>query len=183
MDFNLVLCIILGVLLCFVVPIACYIFAKDKPLNKIRNLLLVFYIIALFVGVTAEVTIDNNLVHINYNFTKIWGNKEMFWGFENLTLLNVALNLVMLIPLGAYLASSKNNLKWWQTILLACLAGMLCSLIIETLQFILPVDRVVEFSDTVFNTISCGLGALMIVVFKKLRNKVQSKFKKEESDD
>lgn len=180
MEFNLILCIIFAVIMCFCVPIICYIFCERQTLNKIRHLLFVFYIITLFVGVTANITIENGTVAVEYNFLKIWGNKEMFWGFENLTALNVILNLCMLMPLGSYIASAKNERRWWKTILICCFVGMLSSLLIETMQYALPVERVVEFSDTVFNTISAGLGALLIVVFKNLRNKVQIKNKKDD---
>ena len=182
MDFNLILCIVFAVLMCIIVPIVCYIFCNNNSLKKFRNLLLVFYIIALFIGVTAQIKIDGNVVSVNYEFTKIWGNKEMFWGFENLTTLTIILNLVMLMPLGSYLASANTNKKWWQTVLFTCVVGMLVSLFIETLQYCLPIPRVVEFSDTLFNTISCGLGALMIVIFKKARNKMQKKLEKENDD-
>ena len=111
MDFSLVLSIILSVLMCFFVPITCYIFCKRPVLDKFRNIFLVFYLIVLFVGVTSHLTISEGVVHLEYQFTKIWGNKDMLWGFENLTVLNAILNLLMLVPLGAYIASSKKEQK------------------------------------------------------------------------
>ena len=175
MDFNLVLCTIFAVLMVLIVPVICYLCCNKITLDKFRNLFLVFYIIILFIGTTADVVIENGIISVNYKFLKIWGNKEMFWGFDKITFLSAILNLIILIPLGEYIASSNKERKWWQTILFACFVGMLVSILIETMQFILPVDRVVEFSDTVLNTISCGLGALLIVIFKKPRKRIHEK--------
>lgn len=184
MDFNLVLLIILGVVCVVLLPVSCYLTCSNQMLNRFRNLLLVFYVITLFVGVTCHVQFNDNVVSVNYEFTKIWGNKDMFWGFDNLTVLGVVLNLVMLVPLGAYVASStKKEMPWWQTILLACFVGLIVSLFIEAMQFELPINRVVEFSDTVFNTISAGLGALMIVILRKPRKLIQQKINKKKDEN
>ena len=173
MDFNLTLCIILFVLMFFVVPIVCYLMCPTDKLNRLRHLLLEFYVLVLLIGITAHIVFDGNILHIDYVFAKEWGNKDMFWGFADLSWLDFLLNILMLIPIGAYIASSSKQRGAWQTILLACFVGMLTSLGIETLQYILPVDRCVQFSDTLFNTISAGLGAAMIVAFSKLRPKMQ----------
>ena len=173
MDFNLTLCIIFFVLMFFAVPIVCYIMCPKDILRRLRHILLALYVVILFIGVTAHITIDGNILHVDYAFVKEWGDKDMFWGFDNLTFVDVALNLLMLIPIGAYIASSDKHRKVVHTILIACLVGMIISLSIETLQYILPVDRTVQFSDTVFNTISAGLGAGMILIFSRLRSKMQ----------
>lgn len=175
MDFNLTLCIILFALMFFVVPIVCYLMCPKEVLFKLRKFLLALYIVVLFIGITSHITFEGNVVHIDYVFTSTWCDKDMFWGFENLSVLDVVFNLLMLIPIGAYIASSPKERKPIFSILLACLVGMIVSLGIETVQYILPVDRTVEFSDTLFNTISAGLGAIMILAFVKLRPKIQEK--------
>lgn len=175
MDFNLVLVIIFCVLMFIIAPIVCYIFCKREVLNQIRYIFLMFYIIVLFVGTTSDVSISDGLVHVNYSFAKIWGNKEMFWGFDSLGWFDVFSNLFMLIPIGTYIASDSKDRALWQTLFITCLWGMIVSLIIESMQYILPVNRCVEFSDTLFNTISAGIGALIILPFKRLRTTVQTK--------
>lgn len=183
MDFNLVLLIILGVVCIILLPVSCFLTCSNQMLNRLRNLLFVFYVITLFVGVTCQIQFDGNIVKINYEFTKIWGNKDMLWGFENLTALGVFLNLAMLMPLGSYIASStKVEKPWWQTVLLACFVGLVVSLFIEAMQFALPVNRSVEFSDTLLNTISAGLGALLIVVLRKPRKFIQQKIYKKKDE-
>ncbi|MBQ7603120.1 MAG: VanZ family protein [Clostridia bacterium] len=174
MDFNLTLCIIFFVLMFFAVPIVCYLFCSNEILHKLRNLLLAFYVLVLLIGVTGHIVFDGNVVHVDYSFTKEWGNKDMSWGFDELSWIDFALNILMLIPIGAFIASGQKKRKVWQTIILSCLVGMLVSLGIETLQYILPVNRSVQFSDTLFNTVSAGLGAIMILAFINLRPKVQN---------
>ena len=182
MDFNLTLCIIFFVLMFFAVPIVCYLFCSQQVLQKWRCLLLAFYVLVLLIGVTGHVVFDGNVVHVDYLFTKEWGNKDMSWGFAELSWIDFALNILMLIPIGAFIASGQKKRKVWQTIMLACLVGMLVSLGIETLQYILPVERSVQFSDTLFNTVSAGLGAIMILAFINLRPKVQNWINKKQEE-
>ena len=182
MLFNLALSIVLFVVMFFVAPIACFLLCKRPALDKFRYLFLTLYIVVLFVGVTCHLEFVGTDVDITYKFTKVWGNKDMFWGFTDLTLTDFAFNILMLIPIGAYIASSNKNTnkKWWQVLLYSMIIGLFVSLLIEATQYILPVERTVQFSDTLFNTISAGLGAIMILAFKKVRNKIQKSLQKEE---
>ena len=181
MDFNLTLCSIFFVLMFFVVPIACYLLCQKETLIRLRKLLFALYFIVLLIGITANISFDGNILKVDYVFVSEWGNKNMYWGFENISALNIVFNILMLIPVGAFIASDLKERKPVFTILLSCLIGLIVSLGIETVQYILPVDRVVEFSDTLFNTISAGLGAGMILIFAKLRPKVQKALAKEEN--
>ena len=174
MDFDLPLVIVLSILMFFVAPIVCYVLCNREVLNKIRYVFLMLYVIVLFIATTGNISFSDGVMHVDYSFTKIWGNKEMFWGFDNLTWFGVFINLFMMIPVGAYIATSNKARSWWQTVLVACFWGMIASLAVEATQYILPVNRCVEFSDTLFNTISAGLGALMILPFKNLRRFIQN---------
>lgn len=181
MLFSLALCIILFIVMFFVAPIVCYLLCKRPALNKLRYLFLALYSILLLVGVTCHIEFVDGGVDISYQFAQTWGDKNMYWGFADLTLTDFAFNILMLIPIGAYIASSDRKKKWWQVILYSMLIGLFVSLAIEATQFILPVERTVQFSDTFFNTLSAGLGAIMIVCFKKLRCNIQKSMQEEEN--
>ena len=185
MDFNLALSITLLVIAFFVLPIVCYITCPRSKLDKIRYFCIAVYTIVLLIGVTSHITFSDGLVHIDYTFAKIWGDKDMFWGFADLTILDVLFNLLMLVPIGAYIASSDRERSIGQVLGISCIIGLIISLVIETTQYILPVDRVVQFSDTLFNVISAGLGAMMIYAFKGLRKKCQASIEahKNKKDD
>ena len=74
----------------------------------------------------------------------------------------------MLFPIGAFVLSQTQK----KTLLKTILTALLVSVIIEFLQFALPINRTTELFDIVLNTLSGVIGYayfyLLLKVFKKM---------------
>lgn len=72
-------------------------------------------------------------------------------------------NIIWFIPLGMYLRYKNKVRNVWQ----AVLAGLLFSLLIETLQYVFGTG-VSDLDDLVLNAFGAGLGAALFAFVKKL---------------
>ncbi len=82
----------------------------------------------------------------------------------------------MLFPVGLFVFAISKR-KPWQKLLLCLAVGALCGLIIETYQFILPIQRSVQLSDIILNAISALIGgfyAWLIFSIKEKTTKYKS---------
>jgi hypothetical protein len=66
-------------------------------------------------------------------------------------------NVVLLAPLGLLLPVRFTRLASVPSVLMV---AALCSASIETVQYVLPLDRVASIDDVLLNTAGAGLGAL-----------------------
>ena len=76
----------------------------------------------------------------------------------------------MLIPIGLFdIYISRKT--FMQKLLTCLLVGLMCGVLLETIQFVLPVVRSVQLSDVLLNAISVVIGGVMGVVYDKIFNK------------
>lgn len=160
MKVSIYLVLALGVILYFIVPLIIWLFYKDKKYSKtIVVTLLVLYIIVLLIGVLGKIEIGK-VVEVSLDFGGSWCSKKIKWSLFNLNKTDVLINIFMLIPLGlVYKYFSKN--KFRKNILMLLLIGLCVGVLIETLQFILPVPRSVQLSDVILNSISVFIGGMI----------------------
>ncbi|MBP3431993.1 MAG: VanZ family protein [Clostridia bacterium] len=133
------------------------------------------YLVVLFIGVFAELDINSSVVSFKFDFVGTWCSKTINFTFSNITTFDLVINLVMLIPVGMFVFYLSINKKPMTKIILLLAFGLLAGVFIETLQFILPIQRSVQFSDAILNMISTLIGGLIawdyLWVISKLRKK------------
>ena len=132
------------------------------------RILLSLFFIVLFVGVLGEIDINKDFVYIGFDFSSGFFNKEIIFSFSKFKL-DIFINLIMLIPIGEAVCISAKKINNKFGILYALLIGVIIGMLIETLQFILPVPRSVQLSDVIYNAISCVFGYLYISLFFYLK--------------
>lgn len=172
MSINTVFLICVGMLSFFILPLF-LLFIRNKKLQKIICIVVICaYVIVLLAGVLCRIDITKQNVTIDLDFSGKFVSKPINLLFNHLTTFDIVINLLMLIPIGTYFVFFNKNIKLLNTVLFSLLIGFCVGLCIETLQFILPVQRSVQLSDVVFNSISVLIGAmygfLLICVKKKV---------------
>ena len=155
---------IMFVLMVIVPPIILKIFRNKPHIIKILSICLgVVYAVLLVIGTTADVSMKNNVISIKYSNSIDWFS--MRFAVLNGGIAHILINLVLLFPIGflVYIFSSKH------CFLKTVLISFAVSIIIETYQFILPVDRSTELADIVFNTLSGVLSATYCEILKRFK--------------
>lgn len=156
MKINLILCAVLFFALAVVFPTAMFLLLKRKQklLKRLTVVLFFVYLCLLFVGTTATVGIENLDAVIGFDFSNDWFSLS-FVAF-GLGKLNIILNLFLLFPVGyvVFLFSKKHR------VLKTILVAFFMSLIIETYQWILPINRNTEIFDVILNTASGLISAM-----------------------
>lgn len=165
MIVNFTFAIIISVVFMVVLPAVLIIFVKNrKHLQFCIKILSIAYFCILCVGVLSKIEFNGNTVLVTVETKSGWfdTNKFSFYSFGTF---NILINLYMLLPVGAigYVCFDEN--KFLKTTALA----FLISLLIETMQFIFPVARSVEFTDIVYNTLSGMIGYLTFYLIGKLK--------------
>lgn len=171
MIVNIYVAFLAGLLFVVILPILFFVILKNesKLLKFCAIIYMVCYFVLLFVGVTSTINFDKSSVIINLAFDGEWfsPNFVLFGG----GIVNSLINLVMFFPLGLLVYSFSKKKKFLKTILLA----LILSIIIETLQWILPISRNTELLDVLLNTISGVISALTFkflttTLFKNIQN-------------
>ena len=160
---SLLVAILVGVFY-LVVPLLILFFVRnEKKLKTVLLILVGIFCFVLFVGVFGKVDITAERVYIGFDFSGKWCSKTINFQF-NTTKLDRLINLVMLMPLGEAVCifSKRKNIKIG--FLIALIVGLGTGLLIETLQYVLPVSRSVQLSDVVYNMISAAIGYLFVSV-------------------
>lgn len=161
----------------FVLP-AKIIFVKDE---KIQKIMLFFYslifCILITIGTLSNIKISKSSISISLKFKNI-NEKHISTNFSHLPLSDTIINTFMLIPAGIVtnLTCLKNE-KFSIKIFLSLITGAIIATTIETLQLILPINRISQLSDILFNTISTMLGNCFsenIYTIKNLLNNKKS---------
>ncbi len=163
MEINLILAIILGVIFIIILPsIAILVFINNKHILKILSIIaFILFIILLSVLVFGKVSLENGNIVLKFQTNNKWFSMYFLWG--SFTKSNILLNIVMLLPVGAFILCLNTRHGFIKTILLS----LLISVVIEVLQFILPIQRTTEVLDLVLNTVSGIIGyAYFYFVFK-----------------
>lgn len=181
MEISTVLCYGLAAICFILLPLVLLNVIKDrKKMNIAATVIFCCYLLVLFVGVFGKVEVGSSTTKISLDFSGQWCTKSIKWNFSHLSTFDIVVNLVMLIPVGIFVAYFAHR-KWkiWGLLIFLVFIGIASGCFIEIFQFILPVPRSVQLSDIVFNTISVFVGGLvglgMIALASPKQNYVEKK--------
>lgn len=169
MEINLILAIIILTSLFLIVPTFAIVvfFNNKKILKNLGIVFFVFYLVGLFVLVLGQVNLVGEKVTLYFYTDSKWFNIYFLWA--DFGKINILINLFMLFPVSGFVFSQTENKCLLKTILLS----FLISLLIETTQFILPINRCTEVFDIVLNVCSGIIGytyfCLLFKIIKKIK--------------
>ena len=153
-----------------VLPMICRVFwRRSKIANIVSYVLFGLFVAVILVLTTFRVSVDR-IVSINYDFSGEWANKQIYF-FELFDVKDMLINLCMLCPIGIFVWSEKRG--FWANLGVSVLAGLVAGLVIETLQFILPVYRTVQVQDVIFNGISSAIGMFAVYTLNAIYSKAK----------
>ncbi len=165
--------VVVAVFAYVVLPTAMLILIKDKSKVKILTAILtILYVVVLVLGVTSKVVFDAEHVVIKFEYGTDWCNKFINWNIFSGKLGDIAINIVLLFPLGATVnVFSKGTLG--KVALKCAIVGCIVGLLIECSQFVFPVTRSVQLSDVILNTLSAVLGGLYYYLICRINYRKQ----------
>lgn len=165
MTLNTIAVSILALICYFVLPLMILIFVKNyKSVKKITFALLIIYIVILVIGVWTRVDVTRNVVKISLDYSYGFFNKSIRWGFSNLKIFDILVNLVMLMPIGLSLVILKKE-PFITLLIKSVILGFIVGFIVELGQYILPIYRAIQLSDVIFNMISLVFGTIIGKIF------------------
>lgn len=148
---RLNLSFVLVVLLVFyvLIPILILFFINnDRKYRIFKNVYLSLFFIVLIIGVFAKIDMNDKVMYIGLDFSSKFFDKVIILTFPKFKL-DIFINIFMLIPVGEFIFINKikDNRKYtpFDALLIGCFIGF----IIEFMQFVLPVNRLVQISDIV----------------------------------
>ena len=164
MDYRLLLSVLF--LVFGFLPFFTFMLLKNKRVIKSLFIILtIFYSIVVLIGVLTNIQLGETIyiaksVDINrtFNFSPITRNVR-----------DITINICMLAPLGFLLGGIINKYK----VIKSVTFGLILSIFIEVMQYILPIGRNAQLTDIILNTISALIGVLIFKAceFFKNRNK------------
>lgn len=180
MRINTVFVCCLLVVLYFIVPIIMMFTKDDKMYRLIRNLVLSSFFVVLLIGVIGDIDYTKEKIYIGFDWLGVSCGKEVLWGVNKFKP-DIYINLLMLVPLGMilFVQDKKNKKKF--SIFKPLFVGFFIGVVIEFLQFILPIRRSVQLQDAVCNSVSFLLGycfMFLVYMFVVLVKKEKIKFDK-----
>ena len=158
---------------------------NSKKLLKIISIIsFVCYIFLLSILVFGNITIENDIFKVNLKTNAPW--LSLNFCVASFSTSNILYNLIMMFPIPAFIFANSNYLfsnsksfinKSKNIFLKSTIISFIISLLIELLQFILPVFRTTEILDLVLNSLSGVLGFFFfffsILIYKKAKEKKQ----------
>ena len=176
-KFDIHLAFILAFIFIFVAPIL-IIKLNKKPLTICY---LFTYLLLLFLGVLLDVSIDNNSISFSLLITSKWFNNKLSIAYFD-TLL-IFINILLLFPLGTIFPLLKKNKL--NNYLFSLIIGFSTSLLIEFLQFSLPIIRYGELLDIINNTFSVILGYqyYLLINYYFIRSEKNDRISKQKSNN
>ena len=146
------------------------VFALKNHQKALKITTIIFacaYFVCMFIGVTCELhtTLSKTIVYFDYNHP--WFSMDFLpYDFD---LDNILINLFMFFPLGFIVYVFEEKKCFSKTIIFAlCL-----SILVELLQFTLPIRRFTEITDLIYNTLS-GLISAAVCEFLLKRGAFKS---------
>ena len=145
-----------------------FMIKKNKKLKIFAWGFLGVFLSILIVGVLGKIDITKETVYIGFDFSQKWCNKIINFKFNNIKL-DKLINICMLMPGGEVVFLNAKVKNKNMGFIFSIVIGIITGLVIETLQFILPVSRSVQLSDAIYNCISCVIGYLYLAIFYYLK--------------
>ena len=148
--------------LCVALPILLLAFAKNERAKATAmGILFVIYLAITLIGTWANIAFDSQNMTIYFDFGTKWGGKNIDYVFQNFALTDIYINLCMLVPLGLVVSYFFKHLKPLTAVILCWFLGFISGFFIELSQYILPISRVVQVSDAIFNMVGLFVGGLI----------------------
>ncbi len=162
---------------CFVIfPFIVLLIKNEKSKKKVIIGAFAIYVVLLIIGVTCKIDINIKYTTISYQSTSAWCSKYIYWDFSRASKWDFLINLFMLIPMGLFISyMALGNKSWWQKLIILFALGAGIGLMIETMQFILPIPRMVQLSDIILNATSTALGGMQYIIYIKIVDKINKK--------
>lgn len=135
------------------------------------------YLFLLLAGVLLDITINYQTITLNILITNRWFSNTPI--IANFSTLGILINLILLFPLGIIIPLLNSKLRIYKIILL----GVSLSLLIEILQFSLPIKRYPELLDIINNTISVILGYMYYLFTHKIGGRTHDRIPKQKSNN
>lgn len=184
MRLNTILVFVILIVFYFLVPVlALFLRDNDKIYRKFRAIYLSLFFIVLIIGVLGKIDLNKNVVYIGFDFSSGFFNKTIITKFPKFKF-DIYINLIMLLPIGEFVFIENLKKGKFFSEFDSFLYGVLIGIVIEFLQFVLPVDRLVQISDIIYNGISSLIGfiifSLIFYFYKmiiKLKNIFYDKFR------
>ncbi len=176
MELLLIPCAIIMSLLYILCPIVLRLLIDKKKTNLILSLVLLFlFLIVLTLGVFTNCSVTYPSIKISFETSGVWASEHIRFNIFNLSIFDLCVNAIMLLPVGViftlFYYYKKPNFAVKKLFLWLFLIGFSCGLFIETMQFILPIERAIQLSDVLLNTISCVLGGVYFLILLKTKKR------------
>ena len=177
MELLLIPCAIIMSLLYIFCPIILRLLINKKKINMILSLVLFFlFLIVLTLGVFTNCSVFYPSIKISFETNGVWASEYIRFNIFYLSIFDIMVNSIMLLPVGVlftlFYYYKRQNFTIKKLFLWLVLLGFLCGLFIETMQFILPIERAIQLSDVLLNTISCFIGGLYFLLLLQIKKKV-----------
>jgi hypothetical protein len=174
MAFPTMFIVYIGMALLIALPIFAWAFRRSFLMNLIVDIVFLVYLVILCVGVFAKVDFDMTSTYIEWDFNQGWVNKTINFSVSNIEKTDMFLNLVMLVPIGVFVAY-KSDCGDHVSFVILFFIGLMIGLGIELFQFVLPVPRSVQLSDVLLNSVSVCIGGF----YGYIVNRITSIFRKD----
>lgn len=159
---------ILFALFYMVIPIIIWIFFRNSKFGKIAvSILCVMFLIVLFWAITSRISVADRTINVAIDFTNYWFNKKLNFSLLKIDKVDFLINITMLIPIGLVVVFF-NRKTFKNKIINLLVVGVIFGIILESLQYILPVYRSVQLSDVVLNALSVLIGGVMGILYDKI---------------
>lgn len=167
---NVYLILALGLTFYFIVPFLIIMFVKNKKAsNVLMFILFVTFLVVLFLGIYCKVSFLDNKVFINFDFSGDWFNKEINWSLTNITKFDFVINIIMLLPVGMVCRFLTNSKSIWIRIIILISVSIVSGFLTEFGQFVLPIPRGVQLSDSLLNAGSVIIGGAVAEFYYLLK--------------
>ena len=175
MTISLIFAIIFCSVFYVGIPILLGVFYRQQKINRIfAIILLCLFLIVLSLGVFTNFSVKNNLIYINFDYSKAWASESLTFN-STISLFDFGVNFVMLMPIGVVFtlfSSYKEKFSIFKNLLFSLLLGLGIGFGIELIQFILPIERSIQLTDVLLNAVSCLFGSLYFIIILKVRQKI-----------
>ena len=170
---NVYLVLAIATLFYFIIPFMVIVFIKNRKICTFFMVtLFLMFLVVLFVGIYFKVSFINNMVYAVPDFSGEWFDKTINLSFANISTFDLVINLVMLIPVGVFCRYATRNKFIGSRILILLLVAVISGVLTELGQFILPVPRSVQLSDSLLNMVSVLIGGFVgVICFSVRKNK------------
>ena len=113
-----------------------------------------------------------NKVYAVPDFSGKWFNKTINLSFNNIPKFDFVINIIMLIPVGVVCRYLTQNKSFFKRVLILIIVAVVSGILTELWQFILPIPRGVQLSDSLLNMISVLIGGVFAEICFIIKNKV-----------